>query len=187
MARKKIDPAPLGKVSNEEIARAFDEVADLLDLENDNPFRIRAYRNAARTLRAASEEVADMVARGGDPDDLPGIGKDLAAQIVEMITSGRLSRLDRLRPEVPALAIALSHIPDVGFERHALSHGESRRRAAEHRLRRARHRRFRQSGLRGRTSASRLVGGGGYRQYACCQRAESPHRGFAMKGRRDRK
>lgn len=110
-------PAPPEKVANQDIARAFDEVADLLDLENDNPFRIRAYRNAARTLRGARQEVADMIARGGDPDDLPGIGKDLAAQIAEMVASGHLSRLDRLRPEVPALALALSHVPGIGPRR----------------------------------------------------------------------
>ncbi len=117
MIRAPKTPAPPEKVSNQDIARAFDEVADLLDLENDNPFRIRAYRNAARTLRGAQEEVADMIARGGDPDDLPGIGKDLAAQIGEMVASGHLSRLDRLRPEVPALAIALSRLPGIGPHR----------------------------------------------------------------------
>lgn len=58
-----------------------------------------------------------MIARGGDPDDLPGIGKDLAAQIAEMVASGHLSRLDRLRPEVPALALALSHVPGIGPRR----------------------------------------------------------------------
>jgi DNA polymerase (family X) len=117
MTRAPKSPASPEKVRNEDIARAFDEVAELLDLENDNPFRIRAYRNAARTLRGAREEVADMIARGGDPDDLPGIGKDLAAQIGEMVASGRLSRLDRLRPEVPALALELSHVPGVGPRR----------------------------------------------------------------------
>ncbi|MGO8737446.1 DNA polymerase/3'-5' exonuclease PolX [Rhodoblastus sp.] len=117
MTRASKNPAPSEKVRNEDIARAFDEVADLLDLENDNPFRIRAYRNAARSLRGAQEDVADMIARGGDPDDLPGIGKDLAAQIAEMAASGRLSRLDRLRPEVPALALALCHIQGVGPRR----------------------------------------------------------------------
>ncbi|MCI4679166.1 DNA polymerase/3'-5' exonuclease PolX [Rhodoblastus acidophilus] len=117
MTRAPKSPASPEKVRNEDIARAFDEVAELLDLENDNPFRVRAYRNAARTLRGAREEVADMIARGGDPDDLPGIGKDLAAQIGEMVASGRLSRLDRLRPEVPALALELSHVPGVGPRR----------------------------------------------------------------------
>ena len=117
MTRAPKTTAPLERVANQDIARAFDEVADLLDLEHDNPFRVRAYRNAARTLRGAPEEVADMIARGGEPDDLPGIGKDLAAQIAEMVASGRLSRLDRLRPEVPALALALSHVPGIGPRR----------------------------------------------------------------------
>ena len=119
MTRAPKNPGRSEKVGNQDIARAFDEIADLLELEGDNPFRIRAYRNAARTMRGAPEEAADMIARGGDPDDLPGIGKDLAAQIAEMVSSGRLTRLDRLRPEVPALALALSHVPGIG-PRHAM-------------------------------------------------------------------
>ncbi len=110
-------PRPAQKVSNEDIARAFDEVADILELEKENPFRIRAYRNGARTLRGMGEQVAALIARGGDPDDLPGIGKDLAAQIAEMAASGHLSRLDRLRPEVPALALELTHLPGIGPRR----------------------------------------------------------------------
>jgi hypothetical protein len=98
MTHERVETARQPKVRNDDIASAFGEVADILELEEDNPFRIRAYRNAARTLRGLGEEVADLIARGGDPDDLPGIGKDLAAQIREMISSGRLSKLDRLRP-----------------------------------------------------------------------------------------
>ena len=97
MTHERVEAARQPKVRNDDIARAFAEVADILELEEDNPFRILAYRNAARTLRDLGEEVADLISRGGDPDDLPGIGKDLAAQIREMISSGRLSKLDRLR------------------------------------------------------------------------------------------
>jgi len=117
MTRERAEPVQQLTVRNEEIARAFDEVADILELEEENPFRIRAYRNAARTLRSLGEEVAEMIARGGDPDDLPGIGKDLAAQIKEMTSSGHLARLDRLRPEVPALALELCHVPGIGPRR----------------------------------------------------------------------
>jgi DNA polymerase (family 10) len=108
---------PLAAPRNEEIARAFDEVADILELESENPFRVRAYRNAARTLRGLSEEVADRMARGAILDELPGIGKDLAAQIAEMVATGQLSRLDRLLPEAPGLALALCRLPGVGPKR----------------------------------------------------------------------
>jgi DNA polymerase (family 10) len=117
MTQERVKSARQPDVSNEDIARAFGEVADILELEEDNPFRVRAYRNAARTLRGLGEDVSDMIARGGDPDDLPGIGKDLAGQIREMTSSGRLSKLDRLRPEVPALALELCHVAGIGPRR----------------------------------------------------------------------
>ncbi len=102
---------------NEDIARAFDETADILEIEEENPFRVRAYRNAARTLRSLGEQAADMVARSADLDALPGIGEDLAAQIVEMVSSGHLSRLDSLRPSAPQLALALTHLHGLGPKR----------------------------------------------------------------------
>jgi len=102
---------------NEDIARAFDETADILEIEEENPFRVRAYRNAARTLRSLGEEAAAMVARGADLDALPGVGEDLAAQIVEMVSSGRLGKLDALRPTAPALALALARLPGLGPKR----------------------------------------------------------------------
>ncbi len=102
---------------NEDIARAFDETADILEIEEENPFRVRAYRNAARTLRSLGEEAAEMVSRGADLDELPGIGEDLAAQIVEMVSSGHLSKLDALRPSAPKLALALTRLPGLGPKR----------------------------------------------------------------------
>jgi DNA polymerase (family 10) len=68
-------------VHNEEIARAFDEMADLLSLEEENPFRIRAYRRAAQSIRGQRRELSERIERGEDPDDISGIGKDLAAKM----------------------------------------------------------------------------------------------------------
>ncbi|HXH65153.1 MAG TPA: helix-hairpin-helix domain-containing protein, partial [Mariprofundaceae bacterium] len=75
-------------VHNEDIARAFDEIADLLEIEEANPFRVRAYRNAARSVRELGRELADMVAAGEDLSELPAIGKDLAAKIEQMVKTG---------------------------------------------------------------------------------------------------
>jgi DNA polymerase (family 10) len=102
---------------NEDIARGFDETADILEIEQENPFRVRAYRNAARTLRSLGEEVADEVARGENLAGLPGVGEDLAAQIVEMVSTGHLRKLDALRPTAPKLALALTHLPGLGPKR----------------------------------------------------------------------
>jgi DNA polymerase (family 10) len=102
---------------NEDIARAFDETADILEIEEENPFRVRAYRNAARTLRSLGEEAVDMVSRGANLDDLPGIGEDLAAQIAEMVSSGHLGKLDSLRATAPKLALELARLPGFGPKR----------------------------------------------------------------------
>ncbi|MGD9134641.1 MAG: helix-hairpin-helix domain-containing protein, partial [Desulfobacterales bacterium] len=72
-------------VHNTEIAGIFDEIADFLEIEGENPFRIRAYRNASRTVSGLGAELKDMVADGEDLTKLPGIGKELAAKIHEIL------------------------------------------------------------------------------------------------------
>lgn len=76
-------------VHNADIAAVFDEIADLLELEGANPFRIRACRSAARTLRDLAREVSAMVEQGEDLTALPGIGQDLAGKIRESLSTGR--------------------------------------------------------------------------------------------------
>ena len=104
-------------VHNEDIALIFEEMADLLEIENANPFRVRAYRNAARTVRGLGRELSDMVAGGYDLTSLPGIGKDLSAKIIEILTSGHASALDKLHKEVPASVEELLKIPGLGPKR----------------------------------------------------------------------
>lgn len=108
---------------NAEIAAAFEEIADLLELQGANPFRVRAYRTAARTLDSWPEEMADLAAQGQDFDDLPGIGKDLAGKIVEILEHGSCTALDRLRASFPSGITDLLQIPGLGPKRvHALYH-----------------------------------------------------------------
>lgn len=102
---------------NEEIAHAFDEIADLLEIEEANPFRVRAYRNAARSLRGLGQEITELVANGEDLTRLPGIGKDLAAKIQEMIETGKLRALNELHKKVPAGVEDLLQIPGLGPKR----------------------------------------------------------------------
>ena len=104
-------------IHNEDIARAFDEIADLLEIEEANPFRVRAYRNAARSLRALEQEVVNLVVEEADLTKLPGIGKDLAAKIVEMVETGKIAALERLHTEVPASVEELLHVPGLGPKR----------------------------------------------------------------------
>lgn len=102
---------------NPDIAQGFDEIADLLELEDANPFRVRAYRNAARVVRGLGTEVAAMLQRGGDLAELPGIGKDLAGKIQIFVKTGHLPLLDQLRRATPAIAVELLKLPGLGPKR----------------------------------------------------------------------
>ncbi len=104
-------------VHNADIAAVFEEIADLLEIQGENPFRIRAYRNAARELQSLGVPAADMVARGEDLTELPGIGKDLAAKITEIVESGHCRALDKLRKQLPAAITELLKIPGLGPKR----------------------------------------------------------------------
>ncbi len=88
-------------VYNREIARKFKEIADLLEIKGANPFRVRAYRNAAETVSGLSEELYEIVNQCRDLKELPGIGDDLSEKICELIETGSLDALKELREEIP--------------------------------------------------------------------------------------
>ena len=104
-------------IHNADIASVFGEIADLLDISGDNPFRIRAYRNAARTVLDLSRELQQMVEQGEDVTALPGIGKDLAKKIEDIVRTGTTPTLDKLRKEVPAGIVELLRLPSLGPKR----------------------------------------------------------------------
>ncbi|MEQ9407623.1 MAG: DNA polymerase/3'-5' exonuclease PolX [Fuerstiella sp.] len=101
-------------MKNDQIASVFDELADLLEIQGANPFRIRAYRNASRTISSTAESFADLVEQKADLTEFSGIGKDLAKQIVEIVDSGKHPQLVELRKEVPAGVLDMLRIPGVG-------------------------------------------------------------------------
>lgn len=109
-------------VQNAEVARAFDQIADLLEIDEANPFRVRAYRNAAQTIRSLPKSVADLVAEGADLAKLPGIGKDLAGKIAELVETGRLRALDELEGRLGADLSGLLALPGLGPKRVRLLH-----------------------------------------------------------------
>jgi DNA polymerase (family 10) len=104
-------------VHNSDIETIFNEVADLLEIKGENPFRVRAYRNAARVVGGLSQGVADMVAQGRDLSELPGIGKDLAGKIEEVVRTGSLSFLTELQGQMPAGLSDLLKVPGLGPKR----------------------------------------------------------------------
>lgn len=104
-------------VGNDQIAAVFEDIANLLEIEDANPFRIRAYRNAARTLRALTFEVAELIARGEPLPKLSGIGVDLAGKINEIVTTGDCALRQRLCTALPAGLVELLSIAGLGPRR----------------------------------------------------------------------
>ncbi len=98
---------------NVEIAHLFNEIADFLEVKDENPFRIRAYRRAAQAVEGLSEDVAAIAERGALLE-VPGIGKDLAAKIQEYLASGKVRYLEDLRKEIPVGVIEMMGIHGVG-------------------------------------------------------------------------
>lgn len=111
-------------VHNAEIADLFDRMAALLEIQGANPFRVRAYRNAARTVGGLSRSVADMLEKKEDLSKLPAIGKDLAGKIAEIVDTGHLAALGELEKEVPAGLIDLTRLPGLGPKRIRVLHEE---------------------------------------------------------------
>jgi DNA polymerase (family 10) len=104
-------------VHNTDIAGIFEEIADFLEIEGANPFRIRAYRNAARTVSGLGSELNDMVADGEDLIKLPGIGKELAAKIHEILETGTAKALIKLQQRIPKTVIEMLKLPTLGPKR----------------------------------------------------------------------
>ncbi len=104
-------------VHNTEIARIFEQIADLLEIEEANPFRVRAYRDAARTVKSLSRRVTTMLDEGEDLTQLPGIGEDLAGKIEEIAHTGELAQLQKLKERTPPALIELLGVAGLGPQR----------------------------------------------------------------------
>ncbi len=101
--------------TNALIAKRLNEAADLLLAQGENHFRVEAFRRGARTVIDLPEDIAQTVARAG-PDALlrlPGIGRGIASAVIELVATGRWSRLDRLRGEVDAETL-FTAVPGIG-------------------------------------------------------------------------
>src|SRR5208337_3656758 len=108
-------------MTNPEIANAFDSVADILEFQGANPYRVRAYRNAARTIRDLPEPAAEIVADPGRKlTDIEGIGKDLAEKIAALVTTGKLEMLEELKQQVPDSVMSMMRVAGLGPKRAAM-------------------------------------------------------------------
>ena len=111
-------------VHNQEIAGVLEKMADLLEIEGANPFRVRAYRNAAFTVESEARSISDMIEEGDDLTELPGIGKDLAAKISEIARTGKLHQLEELEEKLPEDLSTLMGIGGLGPKRIHILHEE---------------------------------------------------------------
>jgi DNA polymerase (family 10) len=98
---------------NSEITKAFYEMADLLEIKGENPFKVRAYQRAAQNIESLAEELSEIADRG-ELEGIPGIGKDLAQKISEMIQTNRLEAFEVLKQEIPEGLLELVSIPGLG-------------------------------------------------------------------------
>lgn len=112
-------------MQNADIARLLGEVADLLEISEGNPFKVRAYRNAARTVADHPDPLAELV-KGAEFDltDLPGIGGGIAKEITALVETGELPQRQQLVATIPPGLLDLLRIPGLGPKRVKLFHDQ---------------------------------------------------------------
>ncbi|MDR7561807.1 MAG: DNA polymerase/3'-5' exonuclease PolX [Armatimonadota bacterium] len=100
-------------MKNREIAAMFNDIADMLEIKGESPFRITAYRRAARALEGLTEDVAAIAARG-ELEEIPGIGKGIAEKIREYLETGTCKYYEELKAQLPPGLTTLMSVPEVG-------------------------------------------------------------------------
>jgi DNA polymerase (family 10) len=106
---------------NAELSMAFERIADLLEIDGADRFRINSYRRAARTIKEVAEDVSDLAGEGR-LTELPGIGKGTAGRIRQYLDTGRIDVLDQLEKKLPKGLPDLLEIPGMGPKKVALAH-----------------------------------------------------------------
>lgn len=110
-------------MNNRQLASVFNDIADLLELKKDNPFKIRAYQRAAHTIDHLPREVEQMAEEGESLRAIPGVGEAIERKINELISTGRLEYYERLKGEFPPGITSLMTVPNVGPRRAVLFAG----------------------------------------------------------------
>ena len=108
---------PTMPVQNAEIAAMFDQAAELLEIQGGNQFRVRAYRRAARVIEGLPESVRSLLAAGRDLSELPGIGKDLAGKMADIVKTGHFALLDTLKKKLRGGLGDIAALPGLGPKR----------------------------------------------------------------------
>lgn len=100
-------------MNNSDIVRVFQDIADLLELKGETPFKIRAYQKAVRSIEQLPVGL-EQLRQEGRLRDVPGVGEAIEKKIIELLTTGRLNYYEDLRSEFPAGVISLLQVPGIG-------------------------------------------------------------------------
>jgi DNA polymerase (family 10) len=105
-------------IDNAEVARVLQQIADMLEFQNENPFKFRSYQMAAETVGSMGTPITEIAARGGASElqKIPGIGKTISAQIIEIIETGKSSYFEEITKDVPATVLDLRRVSGIGLK-----------------------------------------------------------------------
>jgi len=110
----KADDSQAKVMKNSDIAKVFQDIADLLELKGENVFKIRAYQKAARAIEHYPRELKIMIEEGENLRVIPGVGEAIAKKATELITTGKLGYYENLKAEFPEGITNLLAIPGIG-------------------------------------------------------------------------
>lgn len=105
-------------LDNAEVARVLQQIADMLEFQNENPFKFRSYQMAAETIGSMGTPITDIAEKGGagELQKIPGIGKTISTQILEIIGTGKSSYFAELTKDVPATVLDLRRVSGIGLK-----------------------------------------------------------------------
>jgi len=103
-------------MTNQEIANIFYDIARMLELKDENQFRIRSYEKAARNIETLTEPVSEIV-KQGQLSKIPGIGQSITAKIEELLSTGKLRQYEELKAGVPQGLLEIANLPGLGQKR----------------------------------------------------------------------
>jgi len=111
-------------MNNEAIAKRFHQLAALMEIRGDDPFRLRSYRNAAEAIEVWPTPLQEIVDKEGVAglQTIPGVGKAIAGKVVDLLEHGSFDAWDRLVAETPETVLELTELPGIGPKTAALLH-----------------------------------------------------------------